>query len=435
MEHNLLNKSSPPDTDVKSRINAYADQCVKCGMCSTQCPTYRIDPNENESPRGRISLMQGLANGQIPTSAKLQQHLDHCLGCRTCENICPSGVSYGALLDLSRAQLKQSTGNGLSSKAYDCLYKVMSFKRPIIRHLAKLLRFYQRSGLQKILRRTIILKGLGLARLDGLLPNIASQPHWQSFYPTSNKHRGNVAIFTGCVSDFFDKKTISHAISLLNKLGYHVHIPTDQVCCGALTLHNGHPSIAKQCAQQNLTSFKALDVQAVLYMATGCGATLQEYEQQCTENDQQNSNTAEFTHKVQEICDFLLTEASISSSTFKPLDKNVSLHTPCTLRNVIKKPQSVKQLLQFIPKLKITNQNTDHICCGASGTHILLQAQLADQLGDHMIKELTDPAPDLLVTTNIGCALHLGARTQARGLNLPVIHPVAIIDKQLQISP
>jgi len=433
MEYNLLNKSSPPDTDVKSRINAYADQCVKCGMCSTLCPTYRIDPNENESPRGRISLMQSLANGQVSASAKLQQHLDHCLGCRTCENTCPSGVSYSALLDLSRAQLKQNTSNNLSYKVHYWLYKTMSFKRPIIRHLAKLLRFYQRSGVQKTLRRTIILKGLGLARLDGLLPNIAAQPHWQSFYPTSNKHRGNVAIFTGCVSDFFDKQTINHAISLLNKLGYHVYLPTDQVCCGALTLHNGHPKMAKQCAQQNLTSFKTLDVQAIIYMATGCGATLQEYEQQFTTNDQQNSNVAEFTHKVQEICDFLLTEAAISSYTFKALDKNISLHTPCTLRNVIKKPQSVEQLLQVIPKLKITKQNTDHICCGASGTHILLQAQLADQLGDNMIKELTDPAPDLLVTTNIGCALQLAARTRTQGLNLSVIHPVTIIDKQLQI--
>ncbi len=433
MEHHLLNKSSPPDTDAKSRINAYADQCVKCGMCSTQCPTYRLNPNENESPRGRISLMQSLANGQISATTKLHQHLDHCLGCRTCENICPSGVSYSALLDLSRAQLKQSTCHRLSYRVHDWLYQVISLKHPIIRHLTKLLRFYQRSGLQKLLRRTMIIKGLGLARLDGLLPHIAPLTHWQSFYPTSNKHRGNVAIFTGCVSDFFDKQTIDHAISLLNKLGYHVYLPTDQVCCGALTLHNGHPHIAKQCAQQNLTSFNALDVQATLYMATGCGATLQEYQQQLTTSDPQDNKVAEFTHKIQEICDFLLTEAKLSSYTFKSLNKNISLHTPCTLRNVIKKPKSVKQLLQIIPKLKITQQNTDHICCGASGTHILLQAQLANQLGDNMIKELTDPMPDLLVTTNIGCALHLAASTRTQGLNLPVIHPVAIIDQQLQI--
>ena len=267
------------------------------------------------------------------------------------------------------------------------------------------------------------------------MPNIAPPSHWQPFYPTSNKHRGNVAIFTGCISDFFDKQTIKHAISLLNKLGYHVYIPTDQVCCGALTLHNGHPHLAKQCAQQNLTSFKALDVQAILYIATGCGATLQEYEPLLTTNNLLNNSTTEFTHKVQEICDFLLTEAVTSSTLFKSLDKKISLHTPCTLRNVIKKPQSVKQLLQCIPKLKITQQNTDHICCGASGTHILLQANLADQLGNKMIEELTDPPPDWLVTTNIGCALQLAARTQARGLKLPVIHPVVIIDKQWQALP
>ena len=86
-------------TDHNQIIGRDADRCVLCGLCLPHCPTYQLAKDEGESPRGRISLMLGLSRGQLALTPTLVAHFDHCLGCRACENVCPSGVPYGRLID------------------------------------------------------------------------------------------------------------------------------------------------------------------------------------------------------------------------------------------------------------------------------------------------------------------------------------------------
>src|SRR5579863_2764734 len=86
---------------------AEADKCVKCALCLPHCPTYRVTLDEGESPRGRIALMQGLATGALEASPRLEAHLDHCLGCRACEAVCPAEVPYGKLIDATRLELRR----------------------------------------------------------------------------------------------------------------------------------------------------------------------------------------------------------------------------------------------------------------------------------------------------------------------------------------
>ncbi|MGB1427236.1 MAG: 4Fe-4S dicluster domain-containing protein, partial [Cycloclasticus sp.] len=66
------------------------DLCVKCGLCLPHCPTYTLSQNENESPRGRLALIQGWSEGQLELSDTLTQHIDNCLTCRACEKMCPA---------------------------------------------------------------------------------------------------------------------------------------------------------------------------------------------------------------------------------------------------------------------------------------------------------------------------------------------------------
>ena len=84
-------------------ILSLADRCVKCGLCLPQCPTYALTANENESPRGRIALIQGWLSGELSPTDTLTQHLDQCLLCRRCERVCPSVVPYGEIIDQSKA--------------------------------------------------------------------------------------------------------------------------------------------------------------------------------------------------------------------------------------------------------------------------------------------------------------------------------------------
>src|SRR5262245_43022489 len=83
--------------------------CIHCGLCLEACPTYVITGNENDGPRGRLYLMRAVAEGRLEnTSSAYRTHIDRCLGCRACEQVCPAGVEYGQLLEASREVLREA---------------------------------------------------------------------------------------------------------------------------------------------------------------------------------------------------------------------------------------------------------------------------------------------------------------------------------------
>src|SRR5947207_13633584 len=99
----LQSKSWFDGEDAPSR--GALETCIHCGLCLTACPTYRTLKIEPDSPRGRLYLMRGLAEGRISPSDPLVGHLDRCLDCRACETVCPAGVPYSRLLEATRGQL------------------------------------------------------------------------------------------------------------------------------------------------------------------------------------------------------------------------------------------------------------------------------------------------------------------------------------------
>src|SRR3569623_2064364 len=195
-----------------------------CGMCLPHCPTYHVTRDEAESPRGRISRVQGLVAGRLPYSAPLAAHLDHCLSCRACEAVCPSGVQYGAIIDGARAALAPP------------------------RPAAPQLRRWQRSGAPAWARRLGLRRNAALARLDAVLPPLPPIEPWQPYYPARGTARGDVALFLGCVSDLADRGALHGAIHVLTHCGYGVHVPPAQTCCGALHQPQGDDAPARQFA-------------------------------------------------------------------------------------------------------------------------------------------------------------------------------------------
>src|SRR5258708_13095419 len=68
--------------------------CVHCGFCTATCPTYVLDGNELDSPRGRIYLIKEMLEHDRPATAEVVLHIDRCLSCLACMTTCPSGVPY-----------------------------------------------------------------------------------------------------------------------------------------------------------------------------------------------------------------------------------------------------------------------------------------------------------------------------------------------------
>ena len=403
-------------------ILAAADRCVMCGLCLPHCPTYRLLRNEADSPRGRIALMQALADGRLQPSQPLLTHLDRCLSCRACERMCPSRVEYGKLIDATRTELKHAGQLKQPRRLRLLLQSVTDIPR--LQQIAAAMRTYQRSGLQWLARKSGVLKGLDLDSLETLLPAIPEAKRFDSHYPAHGERRGAVGLFIGCIGSIMEGEIHAASIELLTRLGYEVHIPASQGCCGSLHQHNGEAETARQLALRNRDAFAGLELDAIISTASGCAAQLFEYG--TLYGGEQSLPAPLF-----EVCDFLNQHwREDLTLTAQPL--RVAVHLPCSQRNVLRSPDAVSALLHRIPALQVEALPGNDQCCGAAGSYMLTQPDNADALRRIKVEAVARLQPQLLLSNNIGCALHIAGGLKAQGVDVEVMHPVVLLARSLQ---
>jgi glycolate oxidase iron-sulfur subunit len=462
----------PPEFSLEAlnvEISAEANHCVACGLCLPHCPTYRITQSEADSPRGRIALMSGVAEKRIPMNDRFALHMDRCLTCRACEAACPNHVRFGQLMDGARAMmasspdlLKEKTGVRKSWFRRWAEREVIA-KPARIDALRPLLRFYQRMGLQQLVRKFGLLGQTKLALLEAQLP-FTDQPSplpderssgqsWQQLYPSMGKPSGEVGLFLGCVARLTDVATLNAAIWVLNHLGYTVHVPSAQTCCGALHQHGGDMLAAAKLAHENNMAFDGLDLDAVISTASGCGVQLTEYSfssasqqvkkpffmQPKTRDDVVRSvlpakSVAKLTPEVRDISAFLIAAEGWDDVQLAPLPHKIAVHEPCSLRNVLRGADHPYNLLRRIPGALIEPLEGNAQCCGAAGTYFLDQPEMASVLLHAKISALNASGARYLATSNVGCAMHLASALRKAGSEIEVLHPVTLLARQMGMN-
>ncbi len=367
-------------------IEQETSRCVKCGLCLPECPTYQLTQNEAFSPRGRIALAAALEKGQVTPNKAFLQRMNSCLLCRRCEKICPSEVKFGAIMDQARATQK----HGYWQKHLN----------NTISHPEKL--------------RTALSWVQWLRPLISSIPDLAPVGRLNHFYPSIGNRLGSVTLFKGCTGETLEPNTLQSAIDLLTHSGHEVHIPPDQGCCGALHAHAGEQEIAASLRAANTRVFSNQNSDVLVSIASGCGAYLAEQE--------------ELPLKHLDICAFLAQPKNLQCLQFRPLKAAVAVHIPCSLENVLDAGQAVLDLLAQIPGLKVHVLSRGK-CCGAAGTYVLTHAKTARELRQPFIQEIHQISPDYLLSSNIGCALHLSSGL--KDSKLQVMHPISLLAQQL----
>ncbi|MEW5838106.1 MAG: (Fe-S)-binding protein [Pseudomonadota bacterium] len=379
-------------------------QCVMCGMCVPHCPTYALSRNEADGPRGRIALLLGVAQDRLSLDAEAIGHLDACLSCRACEAVCPSKVPYGQLIDAGRAHIlaAQPKNARWMRKVRDEL-----LLRPMrLRLLTTLARMAQKLRLDRLPMPA------GLQRLSRLAPPLAAPFRAQTMTALANP-RGRVGLFLGCMGAEFEAENLRAAVDVLHAWGFEVVIPPEQGCCGAMHQHGGEPERGRVMAHEQAGRFAGLN--AVVGVSSGCIAQLKEH-----------GGLRAF-----ELSDFLMRHLPQPLPAMRRLERRVAVHLPCTQRNILRTGNSALALLRLIPGLDVVELPGNDRCCGAAGTHMLTHAQQADALREVKIEAFALLDAAQLVSTNIGCAMHLGAGLREDDARAEVVHPVRLIAEAL----
>jgi glycolate oxidase iron-sulfur subunit len=408
-------------------------QCVHCGFCLPTCPTYAELGQEPDSPRGRIYLIKSLADGRLALTDSVAGHLSLCLDCRACETACPAGVRYGHLIEAARAEIeRQRPGSALRR-----LVRRVAFARllPSPRFLAMLaagLRLYQRSGLQRLVRTSGLLRLLPptLAASEALLPPLppaAGRAPLPAVTRARGPRRARVALLRGCVQDVVFRAENEATVRILARNGAEVLVPRAQTCCGALHAHAGDPDAARALARANIAAFEAARVDHVIVNAAGCGAHVKAYGHLFRDEPAWASRAAAFARTVLDVTEFLA--RAPLAAPLGPLPLRVTYHDPCHLGHGQKVRAAPRALLGAIPGLEVVDLVEADMCCGSAGIYNLTEPAMARRLLARKIDHVAATGAAAVVTANPGCILQIVAGVRARGLPMEVLHIVEILDR------
>jgi glycolate oxidase iron-sulfur subunit len=415
-------------SQLREGIHAATLDCVHCGLCLQSCPTYRVTGRETSSPRGRIYLMRGHAEGRLDDVALLAEEAFLCLGCRACETACPSGVRYGEILEKTRAAVRDQQADGRIARFIErFMLREIVLRRGRLGLLVSLLAVVQRLGLDRLAAR--ILPGR-LAAGASLLPRIPAaveRRRMPSFTPADGQRRGRVALFEGCVMPEFFGRVNDAARLVLSRAGYDVIVPEAQGCCGALHAHAGDLERAGELAQVNVEVFgngrggERDKLDAVIVTSAGCSAAMKELEHWI------GAEGAGLAGAVRDVLEFLDDVGLRLSLT--PMPRRVCYDDPCHLIHAQGIAAAPRRLLQAIPQLELVPHRNPEACCGAAGIYNLTHPEMSAKVLAPKLDALSDAAPEIVATANPGCAMQLAAGLAGRGIAARVVHPIELLEE------
>jgi glycolate oxidase iron-sulfur subunit len=420
-------------TKIPGSLPVYEDfaRCVHCGLCLNDCPTYRLWHLEGDSPRGRIRQMVMVQQGELAISDSFVDHIDKCLACRSCESACPSGVEYGKLVEHARARIETEYQRPFFQRlTRDFVFKNLLPFPARLRFAANLLGFYQRSGLQSLTRSSGILKLLGLAERESLLPKIDTSYFYKELgktFPANGQKRARVAFFAGCIANVTFTSLNEATIRVLTANGCEVIVPDGQLCCGALAAHAGIRESARDLARKNISAFKAVDFDAIVTNAAGCGSTLKEYDHLFSADEPEFADAVTFSKKMRDVTEFLATLGL--TMPLNPLPVRITYQDSCHLLHGQKVREAPRKLLKSIPGVEFVELPYSDICCGSAGVYNVTQTAASMELLTEKMKNAGKTAATIIVTANPGCLLQMRAGAEIHHTNQEVVHVLELLDR------
>lgn len=395
-------------------------QCVHCGLCLDACPTYLELGTEADSPRGRIHLVEAVADGRIPLDVDVMRHLDLCTGCRACETACPSGVRFGRILEGARSEIEAA---GLRSAT------------DYWRRRALLAVFPHPARLRWLMSLVYVLRGLRLwGLIERWLPAARLVPSFGAVAaprstPAVGAVRMQAKLLIGCVTSVMQPEINHAAVRVLTRGGVSVDVPVGQTCCGALHAHAGDMEAAREKARANIDAFGDGD-EVVVVTAAGCGAAMREYGDWLAGDNEYRERARDLAARVRdavEVADGL----DLSLGDRVGLAR-VTYHDACHLAHAQGVREAPRRLIRRLAGTELVELPEADLCCGSAGSYNLTEPRLAGALGRRKAENIDRLQVDCVAVANPGCAMQIRAELRKRGSSVRVAHPLELIDEALR---
>ena len=328
--------------------------------------------------------------GGLPFTEELATHIDLCLGCRTCEAVCPSGVPYGRIIEGGRAEVERLRRPNLRS---------VLVRQALRRLLAHPRRLALAGGVARAAQRLGV---TGLVPQGRTLPPLAGRfrPPAGNVAPAIGERRHRVAFLVGCVMPIFYREAHEASVRLLQLAGCEVWFAPGQTCCGALFAHNGDLGEARRLREVNARAFGLEGFDALVVNSAGCGAHLKDF--------YPNLGT-----RVRDLTEFLAEVGLPPPRREQRL--RVTYQDACHLAHAQRIRRQPRQLLAALPGVEVVEMAHPDICCGSAGLYNAVQPEMSRRILEEKLDDLLATDPEVVVSANPGCQMQLEAGLRARG--------------------
>jgi glycolate oxidase iron-sulfur subunit len=393
-------------------------RCVRCSICVPHCPSYAVYRTEGDSPRGRVQLLRAAIEGRVAPDATFERHLDRCLGCRACEDVCPSAVPYGRLLDQARAELLPSPHERWRKRLTRLfLERILTFPGRLS-FVTRLLAVVQWLALDRLARWLVRPLSRRRARQIDLLPRVAGEPFEPEEAP--RPEAPTAAFHAGCVMASALGDVQRAALRVLAQGGHATLVPPGQRCCGALHQHAGLQEQARELARQNVAAFEGSDV-PICTTAAGCGLAMKEYTRLLADDAEWSPRAAAFSRRVRDL-------AELAPAAGPAPAGKIAVQEACHHWNVQQLRGRALELLRG-RGAEVVALPRGAGCCGAAGLWSTQQPEAAWELLQPLLDAIERSGCDVVATSNPGCLFHIRAGLRARGSRVRALHLAELLDE------
>ncbi|UCF91517.1 MAG: (Fe-S)-binding protein [Desulfobacterales bacterium] len=404
-------------------------RCVKCGLCLVTCPVYQELREESASPRAKVQLIKHYAARDLPTSPHLSELVSRCLMCGSCTANCPSGVRHDSLFRRMRSDLIDDYGENWKKKV---LYHFLTHAAQL--HWASKFAAFGRNVVLEKIAQEVKIGNIPLKRL----PKFNQKPFRDQIADVIEplgKPRGRVLYFTGCGTNYIYADVGRATVQVLQRMGYRVGIPKDQVCCGLPLFIQGSVSKTKENILKNIALFTRPDIDAVIVDCATCGSALRhEYPAVLADLQTDTREALELSRKVKDIGEFIFDNVEHLQPFLKATASPtiVTYHSPCHLRNAQGVKTHVEQLLEALPPVDYIRSVDFDSCCGGGGTFFYDHPNLSQRIVAKKIENAKATGARLLATGCPGCRVNLAGNLEETDA-IEVVHPIQVVELGLKV--
>ncbi|EGB14208.1 protein of unknown function DUF224 cysteine-rich region domain protein [Pseudodesulfovibrio mercurii] len=401
--------------------------CMRCGMCQAVCPIFKISGKEADVTRGKLALLDGLASEMLSDPEGVNEKLNRCLLCGTCQANCPSGVSVMDIFLKARAIM---TGYFGLSPAKKAIFRGLLKNPKLFNALTEMGAKFQGVFTKKV----DDMLGSSCARFnapiigDRHFSSLASKP-FHKIVPEMDTPAGSsglrVAFYVGCVIDKIYPHVGEAILKVLKHHGVGVFMPAGQACCGIPVLSSGDSDTFDTLVGMNVDRFKGGEFDYLVTGCASCTSTIKELWPHMYHGDSARTyDIGVLQRKTMDISQFLVDILKVEPKALAG-GKSVTYHDPCHLKNSLGITAQPRTLLKAAgcEFKEMTDAGT---CCGCGGSFNIAHYELSKEIGSRKADNIIATKTQVAATSCPACMLQITDMLSQKGADMSVKHVIEL---------